>query len=127
MVEGASAVKQFVVAKASELVVTVDGGQAQLTTIAAYVAAHNITQIYQHGKFPAGHSPSSLACKKQVGDVPGDSEASIIPAVIAAAAGASNCKVHWVMAKVDDKLAPVGLALVTSKQLVVPGNGVAAL
>ena len=114
-------------AKASELVVTVDGGWLQLTTIAAYVAAHNITQIYQHGKFPAGHSLNSLVCKKQVCYVPADSEASSIPAVIAAAVGASNCKVLWVMAKVDDKLAPVGLALVTSKQLVVPGNGVAAL
>ena len=127
LVEEASAVKQFVVKKASELVVTIDGGKAQMITIAAYVAAHNITQIYQHGKFPAGHSPSALVCKKLVGYVPTESEASIIPAVIAAAAGASNCKVLWVMAKVEDKLAPVGLALVTTKQLLVPGNGVVAL
>ena len=127
LVEEASAVKQFVVTKTSELVVKVDGGKAELITIAAYVAAHNITQIYQHGKFPAGHSPNSLVCKKQVGYVPADSEASIIPAVNAAAAGSSNCKVVWVMAKVDDKLAPVGLASVTTKQIVVPGNGVTAL
>jgi hypothetical protein len=31
------------------------------------------------------------------------------------------------MARVGDKMAPVGIALVTTKQLVVPGNGVMAL
>ena len=127
MVEGATAVKQFVLAKASDLVVTGDAGKAQMTTIAAYVAAHSITQIYQHGKFPAGNSPNTFVCKKQVGYVPASSEASIIPAVIAAVAGASNAKVLWVVARVDNKLAPVGIALVTTKQLVVPGNGFMAL
>ena len=127
LVEEASAVKQFVVKKASELVVTIDGGKAQMITIAAYVAAHNITQIYQHGKFPVGSSPNTFVCKKQVGYVPAPSEASIVPAVLAAVVGASNSKVAWVMAKVADKMAPVGIALVTTKQLVVPGNGVMAL
>jgi hypothetical protein len=127
LVEGTPAVKQFVLAKASELIVTGDAEKAQLTTVAAYVAAHSITQIYQHGKFPVGSSPNTFVCKKQVGYVPAPSEASIVPAVLAAVVGASNSKVAWVMARVDDKLAPVGIALVTTKQLVVPGNGVMAL
>lgn len=127
LVEGTPAVKQFVLAKASELIVTGDAEKAQLTTVAAYVAAHSITQIYQHGKFPAGSSPNTFVCKKQVGYVPAPSEASIVPAVLAAVVGASNSKVAWVMAKVADKMAPVGIALVTTKQLVVPGNGVMAL
>ena len=127
LVEGTPAVKQFVLAKASELIVTGDAEKAQLTTVAAYVAAHSITQIYQHGKFPVGSSPNTFVCKKQVGYVPAPSEASIVPAVLAAVVGASNSKVAWVMAKVADKMAPVGIALVTTKQLVVPGNGVMAL
>jgi hypothetical protein len=127
LVEGTPAVKQFVLAKASELIVTGDAEKAQLTTVAAYVAAHSITQIYQHGKFPVGSSPNTFVCKKQVGYVPAPSEASIVPAVLAAVVGASNSKVAWVMARVGDKMAPVGIALVTTKQLVVPGNGVMAL
>ena len=59
--------------------------------------------------------------------MPASTEASIVPAVIAAAVGASNSKVVWLVAKADDKLAPVGIALVTTKQMVVPGNGVMAL
>ena len=59
--------------------------------------------------------------------MPATSEASIVPAVITAAAGASNSKLFWIVQKADGKLAPAGIALVTTKQLVVQGSSVVAL
>ena len=116
-------------AKASELVVTGDGskGQVSVTSLSAYVSAHALSGVYQRGKFPPGNVPNSLVCKKAVGYVPALSEASIVLAVVMAADGALNSKVLWVVTKAEDKVAPVGIALVTTKQMIAQGNAVVAL
>ena len=111
------------------VVVAGDGskGQDSVTSLSAYVSAHALSGVYQHGKLPPGNAPNSLVCKKAVGYVPALSEASIVPAVVMAADGALNNKVLWVVTKAEDKVAPVGMALVTTKQMIVQGNAVVAL
>ena len=129
MEDGNAGVKEFVVAKSSELIVTGDNskGQISVTSLASYVAANALTGVYQHGKFPPGHAPSTLVCKKPVGYVPAPSEASILPAVVTAMQGASNSKLIWMVAKAEDKVAPVGIALISVKQMIVQGLSVATL
>jgi hypothetical protein len=121
MEEAATAAKQFVIAKANELVVTADG-KGSVVSLAAFAAAQALTGVYQHGKCPAGKLPDKLVNKKAVGYVPSTAELGTLPAVIAAAAGSSTVKVVWLVAVADLKAVPVGLALITMKQLVVPGS-----
>ena len=59
--------------------------------------------------------------------MPAPSEASILPAVVTATQGASNSKLIWVVAKAEDKAAPVGIALISMKQMSVQGLSVATL
>jgi len=57
--------KEFIMAKSSELIVSGDNskGQISVTSLASYVAANAFAGVYQHGKFPPGHAPSTLVCK----------------------------------------------------------------
>ena len=121
--------KEFATAKSSELIASGDNskGQISVTSLASYVAANALTGVYQHGKFPPGHAPNTLVCKKPVGYVPAPSEASILPAVVTAMQGASNSKLIWAVAKAEDKAAPVGIALISMKQTAVQGLSVATL
>lgn len=122
MEASATAVKQFEIAKSSELVVGVDAtGKTSLTSLASYVQVHSLKGVYQHGACPAGTLPDKLVTKKIVGYVPAPSELVTLPAVATAVQGATTARLAFMVGIADGKAVPVGIALVTGKQLVVSG------
>lgn len=122
MAESANAVKQFEIAKSSELVVGIDvAGKTSVTSLASYVQVHSLKGVYQHGAHPAGNCPDKLVTKKIVGYVPAPSELVTLPAVATAVQGATTAKLAFMIGIADGKAVPVGIALLTCKQLVVSG------
>ena len=122
--EAAGAVKQFSVAKSSEMIVHIDaGGKNAVSSLATYVQTNGLEGVYQHGKWPKGNVPDKLVVKKAIGYVPSAAELALVPAAVTAATAATSVKIMWVVTTAESKVIPVGVALVTTKQLVVPGIG----
>ena len=75
--------------------------------------------MYLHGKFPKGVPPQTLVAKKPCVYVPTREQAGALLAAHRAVATATRAELLWVVVESGGKLAPTGLALVTTKQITI--------
>lgn len=118
-----SVAKEFNFKKASELLVMPKGTKFEVGSVSHFVAATNTAGLYLHGKFAAGKCPGTFAAKKIVGYVPAASESAAVLATVSGVGQSASAKIMWIVVSSDDKLVPNGLALVVTKQLLVPAGG----
>ena len=104
-----------------------DGGGV-VKTLAAFVQDLKLSGLYQHGKFPQGMCPAALAAKKVTGYLPAPAEVSVIHAAAQAiTASGKRLRFMWLVGGGDGKVMPKGIALASTKQIVLKGHDLEVL
>lgn len=109
--------KLFIFKKPAELVVVAAGSGHEVRTLASLIQG-SVDSVYQHGKFPKGSVPAVLTCKKVFGYLPTPTEVGAVPAIVGLLKDSKQASLMWIVAEQNSRIAPCGLALVTTKQLV---------
>ena len=85
-----------------------------------------VGEIWKYAPFPAGTLPAVLVKKdpqKSYGFLSKAKEKDHIHKIVRLAQKCTNISVLWVLGENFGRLDPVGLALVTNKQICLPGSG----
>ena len=85
-----------------------------------------VGEIWKYAPFPAGTLPAVLVKKdpqKSYGFLSKAKEKDHIHKIVRLAQECTNISVLWVLGENFGRLDPVGLALVTNKQICLPGSG----
>ena len=85
-----------------------------------------VGEIWNYAPFPAGTLPEVLVNKdpqKSYGFQSEAKEKDHIHEIVQLAQKCTNIDVLWILKETPGRLEPAGLALVTNKQLLLPGSG----
>ena len=85
-----------------------------------------VGELWKYAPFPAGTLPKVLVKKdpqKSYGFLSNAKEKDHINKIVRLTQQCTNISVLWVLGEIFGRLDPVGLALVTNKQIWLPGSG----